>query len=56
MLARLELTDAERDRIRVYRPAFAAFWLLRLFPDGNSSRRNPPGTLEAQAARLLKLG
>lgn len=56
VLARLELTDAERDRIRVYRPAFASFWLLRLFPGGHASRRNPPGTLEAQAARLLEFG
>ena len=55
VLACLELTAAERARIRLYRPAFAALWLLRLLPDGGSSRRNPPGTLEAQAARLLDL-
>lgn len=55
LLNRLDLTDTERSRIRVYRPAFAVFWLLMLLPDGPSSRRNPPGTLEAQAARLLDL-
>ena len=55
VLARLELNDAERTRLRLYRPAFAAFWLLRLLPDGHSARRNPPGTLEAQAERLLGL-
>jgi len=55
VLARLDLTDAERARVRAYRPAFSVFWLLRLLPEGNAARRNPPGTLEAQAARLLDL-
>jgi len=54
ILGRLDLTDLERTRIRAYRPAFAAFWLLRLLPGGPSARRNPPGTLEAQAARFLE--
>jgi hypothetical protein len=55
LLSRLDLRDDERERIRAYRPAFAAFWLLRLLPDGPSRRRNPPGTLENQAEHLLSL-
>lgn len=55
LLSRLDLRDDERERVRAYRPAFAAFWLLRLLPDGPSRRRNPPGTLENQAEHLLTL-
>jgi hypothetical protein len=55
LLSRLDLRRDERERVRVYRPAFAAFWLLRLLPDGPSRRRNPPGTLENQAEHLLAL-
>ena len=55
LLDRLDLTDAERSRVRAYRPAFAVFWLLMLLPDGPSFKRNPPGTLEEHAAYLLDL-
>jgi hypothetical protein len=55
VLSHLDLRGDERERIRVYRPMFAAFWLLRLLPDGPSRRRNPPGTLENQAEHLLTL-
>jgi len=30
-------------------------WVMRLLPGGISGRRNPPGTLERQASRLLDL-
>lgn len=57
LLDRLDLTAGQRARIDAYRPAFAAFWLLRLLPpDGTAARRNPPGTREDQAAHLLKIG
>lgn len=56
LLARLDLRDDERERVRAYRPAFAAYWFLRLLPDGPSRRRNPPGTLKDQAERLRALG
>ena len=55
LLGRLDLVDSECSRIRSFRPAFAAFWLLMLLPDGPAFRRNPPGTLEAQAAHVLEL-
>ncbi|HEX4788751.1 MAG TPA: phosphotransferase [Actinospica sp.] len=55
LLGRLGLRPDECARIRAYRPAFAVFWLLRLLPGGGAARRNPPGTLAAQAAHLLAL-
>jgi hypothetical protein len=55
LLGRLDLRPDERARVEAYRPAFAVFWLLRLLPGGGSARRNPPGTLEAQAEHLLSL-
>jgi hypothetical protein len=55
VLDRLDLRADESERVRAYRPAFAVFWLLRLLPGSSSARRNPPGTLEAQAAHLLGL-
>jgi hypothetical protein len=33
----------------------ALFWLLMLLPGGPASTRNPPGTLDLQASRLLTL-
>jgi hypothetical protein len=54
-LERFSLTPAQRARLRVFRRVFAVFWLIRLLPGGPSYRRNPPGTVEAQAVRLLTL-
>lgn len=56
-----ELSDAvglsadERERMRAYRPLWAAFWLAMLLPGNGGFRRNPVGTTEAQAAHLLGL-
>jgi hypothetical protein len=55
VIARFTLTPAERARLRIFRRGFAVYWLLRLLPGGPSYQRNPPGTLEAQAAHLLSL-
>ena len=38
-----------------YRPLWAAFWLAMLVPGSRSWHRNPPGTVEAQAAHFLGL-
>jgi Ser/Thr protein kinase RdoA (MazF antagonist) len=54
-LALFDLTAAEQVRVREYRRLSALFWLMLLLPDGPAHRRNPPGTLERQAARLLLL-
>jgi hypothetical protein len=37
------------------RRLFAAFWIMRLRPNGPAYQRNPPGTFERQGARLLDL-
>jgi hypothetical protein len=37
------------------RRLFAAFWVMRLLPGGDAYQRNPPGTFERQASRLLDL-
>jgi aminoglycoside phosphotransferase (APT) family kinase protein len=56
-----ELSDAvglsadERERMRAYRPLWAAFWLAMLLPGNGGFRRNPVGTTETQAAHLLRL-
>jgi aminoglycoside phosphotransferase len=54
-LALFALTRDARARIRDFRRLAALFWLIMLRPGSASSARNPPGTLERQAARLLSL-
>lgn len=49
------LSCEERDRMRAYRPLWAAFWLAMLLPGNGGFLRNPPGTTEAQAAHMLAL-
>jgi Ser/Thr protein kinase RdoA (MazF antagonist) len=49
------LTVAEQVRVREYRRLCALFWLIMLLPGRPAHDRNPPGTLERQAARLLLL-
>jgi hypothetical protein len=50
-----DLTAAEQVRVREYRRLAALFWLMMLLPDSPAQHRNPPGTLERQASRLLLL-
>jgi hypothetical protein len=54
-LALFDLTGAEAARVHVFRCLAALFWLILLRPGGPASARNPPGTLQRQAARLLTL-
>ena len=49
------LTPAEAARVHHFRCLAALFWLIMLQPGSTSSSRNPPGTLERQAHRLLQL-
>jgi Ser/Thr protein kinase RdoA (MazF antagonist) len=55
VLGRFDLSPAECHQVAVLRRLFAAFWLMMLLPGGPASHRNPPGTLDRQAARLLEL-
>jgi thiamine kinase-like enzyme len=45
--------EVDSGRLRDARLTSAAHWLLLLLPGGPAARRNPPGTLEAQAKRIL---
>ena len=54
-LNRFELPPGEHRRIAHLRRLFAAFWVMRLLPSGTAHHRNPPGTFERQANRLLDL-
>lgn len=54
-LDRFDLDPGERQLITQLRRLFAAFWIMRLLPGGTAYYRNPPGTFERQASRLLDL-
>ncbi len=47
--------DVDAERLRGYRRMIAALWLHLLLPGGPAADRNPAGTLDAQAERLLAL-
>jgi hypothetical protein len=49
------LTTAETARVHDFRRLAALFWLIMLRPGSRSSARNPPGTQQRQAHRLLQL-
>jgi Ser/Thr protein kinase RdoA (MazF antagonist) len=55
VLAHVGLTVAEKRHFRNCRLLHALYWLFAVLPDSPSRARNPPGTLERQAARLLTL-
>lgn len=52
-LVRRFAPDAER--FHAARCLWAGFWLTLIAPGGPSAHRNPPGTAEAQARRVLRL-
>jgi Ser/Thr protein kinase RdoA (MazF antagonist) len=45
----------DQDRLLAARRLWAMFWLRLLLPGGPAADRNPPGTAESQAKRLLEL-
>lgn len=55
VLSRFELTAAEAVRLRECRRLMAVYWLLALLPGSPGQARNPLGTLELQAERLVAL-
>jgi Ser/Thr protein kinase RdoA (MazF antagonist) len=54
-LSLFSLTTAETARVHHFRRLAALFWLIMLRPGSKSSARNPPGTQQRQAHRLLQL-
>ena len=55
LTSRFALDRHAERRLLAHRRLFATFWLLMLLPGGPAATRNPPGTLELQAAHLLDL-
>ncbi|GAA2376869.1 phosphotransferase [Dactylosporangium salmoneum] len=51
----LTMFDLDGDRLLDARRLYATFWLHMLRPGGPAEHRNPPGTLDQQAERLLNL-
>ncbi|MGW3743221.1 aminoglycoside phosphotransferase [Streptomyces sp. NPDC005146] len=55
LLEQFELTAAESLRLKECRRLLALVWLFLLSFDKGDKPRNPPGTAERQASRLLNL-
>jgi hypothetical protein len=55
LLSHFDLTTAEAARLRDCRRLLAFYWFHVLLPERSRHSRNPPGTLERQATRLLAL-
>ncbi|HEU0285906.1 MAG TPA: hypothetical protein VFR22_02610, partial [Nocardioidaceae bacterium] len=55
LLGRLDLDAETLGRIRTARRMFALHWLVMLLPGKPGHLRNPPGSVERQAQRLLDL-
>lgn len=54
-LDRFDLSPAEAARLRECRRPLALVWLFLLAADGPDHPRNPPGTADRQAGRVLEL-
>ncbi|GAA3447775.1 aminoglycoside phosphotransferase family protein [Planomonospora venezuelensis] len=55
LLAHLDLTAAEAERVRGFRRLIALGWFLQLGPNGPATPHNPADTLERQAERVVQL-
>jgi Ser/Thr protein kinase RdoA (MazF antagonist) len=55
LLQHLALDGHEQRRLLPARRLMALHWLLMLLPGAPADRRNPPGSVDAQAGRLLHL-
>lgn len=55
LLARLDLDPETLRRVRTARRLFALHWLVMLLPGNPGHHRNPPGSVDRQARRLLDL-
>jgi len=55
LLANIDLTSEETDRVLGFRRLVALGWFLQLGPSGSATPHNPPGTLQRMADRVLQL-
>ncbi len=55
LLGRLDLDSETLRRVRTARRLFALHWLVMLLPGNPGHHRNPPGSADRQAQRLLDL-
>ncbi|UJP11160.1 aminoglycoside phosphotransferase family protein [Microbacterium sp. KUDC0406] len=55
LIRAVSLSTAERERLSEWRTHWAVFWLIMLLPGNGGFRRNPPGTTEQQAERVLRM-
>lgn len=55
LVTALEFSAAQRERLRRFRRLLSIFWLLMVLPGNPGHPRNPPGTVDRQAARVLDL-
>lgn len=55
VISGFDLTGAQLQRVADYRVVLATFWTLMLLPGNPGHDRNPPGSLERQAAHLQDL-
>lgn len=54
-LAAIEIAPSQEDSLMNCRRLFALFWLMMLLPGNPGHDRNPRGSVERQAQRLLNL-
>ena len=55
LIEALGLPEAQRSRLREFRRLMAVYWLLMLLPGSPGHHRNPPGSLERQAAHVTRM-
>jgi hypothetical protein len=55
LVSRLDLEPGQLIRVHRMRRLFATFWLYMLLPGNPAHHRNPPGSVERQAERVLGL-
>jgi aminoglycoside phosphotransferase (APT) family kinase protein len=55
LIEALGLTPAQQARLSGFRRLMAVYWLLMLLPGNPAHDRNPPGSLERQAAHVAQM-
>ncbi|MDR2997980.1 MAG: aminoglycoside phosphotransferase family protein [Microbacterium sp.] len=55
LIGAVGLSTVERERLSGWRTHWAIFWLIMLLPGNGGFLRNPPGTTEEQAERVLSM-